>query len=98
MGEAQRGGQAGGPTTRLQRVKGMEGSERPSLAWQRNIWTRVYDAMRDAAHTARREEAVKWLTEKHGEKAFTDEEVEAEAEELDEAWADYRRLIHNYSD
>ena len=50
------------------------------------------DAMLDDGHTARWEAAVEWLTETEGaDRQFTDEEIEAAAERLDEDIADAAR-------
>jgi hypothetical protein len=48
-----------------------------------------YDAMWEAAYEARWKAAVDSLKEEHGDREFSDEEVEAAAQELDEAGADY---------
>ena len=47
-----------------------------------------YGAMIDAAYEARWEAALESLKETHGDRKFSDEEVEAEAEELDQALED----------
>jgi hypothetical protein len=48
-----------------------------------------FDAMLNAAHEARLEEAAAWLAENEGAREFSDEEVEAAAKQLDEQWAEH---------
>ena len=49
-----------------------------------------YDDVLDAAYTARREQAVDSLRARHGDRGqFSDEEVEAEAEEMEKAGEDF---------
>jgi hypothetical protein len=48
-----------------------------------------HDAMIELAYEARWEAAVESLREEHGDREFTDEEIEAEAKVLDEALRDY---------
>ena len=47
-----------------------------------------HDFLIDEYYETRREAAIESLKEEHGDREFTDEEIEAEAEELDEAWRD----------
>jgi hypothetical protein len=48
-----------------------------------------FDYLMDMANETRREAAVNSLKEAHGDRAFTDEEIEAEAQELDTALQDW---------
>jgi hypothetical protein len=46
-----------------------------------------FDFMMDAANDARWAAAIESLKEEHGEREFTDEEIEDAAADLDEKWA-----------
>jgi ribosomal protein L14E/L6E/L27E len=48
-----------------------------------------YEAMVDAAHEAEREAAVEHLKEEHGDREFSDEEVQDEIEAQRQAWVDF---------
>jgi hypothetical protein len=62
------------------------------IAYEEKLSDMHYDALRDEALEARAESALEWLKENEGDRGFSDEEIEAADQKLDEDlrdWDDY---------
>jgi hypothetical protein len=84
----------------IQKIAQEEGIS-PRTVWSRwaqgdyRLWAHLtlekleHDAMVDLAHEAAWEAAMESLAEEHGDREFTDEEIESRLEQLQQEWADF---------